>query len=302
MEIRKSVFGSLSEKNLFQSLQGRWSKEFDLYPSLPLSNIFKDSQGYLTAAELSFFYKTSVDYTLCKKDGTPILSIEFDGMGKGFSKDGKYVPVEITSDSNRIRKLGLKLRMAGLVKYPFFVISFDETRVIDPDLNLTIVDGIIGQVLAKNEMQVLIKRHMEEYKEQIESLTQASRHDYIQDLVSDAETLAELKYDPIANLASKMEFQAFERGIAKSYKVHYLSDPELPEGDPFDIKVLEARVKASENSTRVGCRVIIDTPKIAIMETVWLRNFEGIVSPLSIASNIAHLLAFKQANELLEKG
>ena len=63
--------------------------------------------------------------------------------------------------------------------------------------------------------------------------------------------------------------------------------------------ILEKRIVAMKNAVRVGCRIVADTPKIAIIETVWLRNFEdAIVSPLHIASNIAELLVFKRALDL----
>ena len=56
-----------------------------------------------------------------------------------------------------------------------------------------------------------------------------------------------------------------------------------------------------KNAVRVGCRIIADTPKIAIIQTVWLRNFENTgVSPLHIAVNIAELLAFRRALDLVE--
>ena len=37
--IRKSVFGSRSEKELFTSLHTQWGSKFDLWPSLPFAQI-----------------------------------------------------------------------------------------------------------------------------------------------------------------------------------------------------------------------------------------------------------------------
>ena len=34
----------------------------------------------LSSEERSFVFKTSVDYTLCTKQGQPLVSVEFDGM------------------------------------------------------------------------------------------------------------------------------------------------------------------------------------------------------------------------------
>jgi hypothetical protein len=165
-----------------------------------------------------------------------------------------------------------------MVDYPFFVISSEESKAVEPNLNLTIVDGVIGQVLA----------HKPEIYSAIYGILPSTSDD------------AELKTDPIVSLYAKMMHGAFERGIVKTFRVEFLNDPKLPEGDPFDARVLEARIGVLKTTIRVGCRVVVDTAKLAIIETIWVRNFEGsIVSPLHIAYNIAHLLAFKRALDLV---
>lgn len=301
--IRKSVFGSRSEKELFTNLHTQWGSKFDLWPSLPFAQIIDVATlgPSIKEKEREFFLKTSIDYTLCTKSGRPILSIEFDGLGKGFSRHGEYVQQTTAVDPHRKLKLDLKLKIAQKENYPFFVVSFEESSILDQDTNLTIVDGIIGQVLAKKELRKSIETLYEDNREAIESLPSSAQHEYVQDLVLEAETIAELKWDPIAVLAAKYEHEAFERGIINSYKTEYLNDPELPDGDPFeDFAVIEKRIHAIKNALRVGCRIIADTPKIAIIETVWLRNFEDTaVSPLHIANNIAELLVFKRALDLI---
>jgi hypothetical protein len=91
VKLRSTVFDSESEKGLFKSLESRWSSKLRLYPQLPLSRIIELNPQELSPAEKSYFYKTNVDYTLCDQRGCPILSIEFDGIGGGFSKDGVYL-------------------------------------------------------------------------------------------------------------------------------------------------------------------------------------------------------------------
>lgn len=301
MKVRKTVFGSKSEKKLFNTLNSRWSKDYDLYPSLPLSCIIENPEPSLSPSEVKFFYKTSIDFTLCTKNGWPILSIEFDGLGKGFSRHGEYIKIEESSDPHRKLKLDLKLRVAKDLGYPLFVISYEEIEAIDQDLSLTIVDGIIGQTLAKKEFNSAIQNLYNENREQIESLPPSSQQDYVQDLVTDAETLAALKYDPIAKLEAEIEGEAFRKGIVESFRFYFLNDPKLPDGDMFNSKVMKERVKLIKEAKRVGCRIIVKTPKVVIVKTIWLRNFEdSILSPLSIASNIAHLLAFKQALDIVK--
>lgn len=305
MQIKKSVFGSKSEHELFSSLQSRWSKEFDLWPSLPFSSIvaIEKSESALNPKELDFFYKTSIDYTLCTKGGSPILSIEFDGLGKGYSRQGAYIQIEESTDPYRKLKLDFKIKIAQKLQYPFYVISFEESKELSQNLSHTIVDGIIGQVLSKREFQEKIKTLYDDNRKMIESLPVYAQREYIQDLVLDAETLAELQWDPIAELASKYQFEATEKGITRGFKTEYLNDHPLANGDPLqDIAVLEKNIDAIKNAVRVGCRIIINTPKIAIIETIWVRNFEdSLISPLHIATNIAEMLAFKKAVDLIRK-
>lgn len=305
MKIKRSIFGSKPEYDLFKSLQNRWSHEFDLWPSLPFSCIveLEQSEPSLNGRERNFFYNTNIDYTLCTKGGLPILSIEFDGLGKGFSRNGEYIQVQSSRDPYRKLKLDLKIKIAKKLNYPFYVISFEESKDLAPDINLSIVDGIIGQVLAKKEFREALQTLYEDNREKIESLPQDAQREYVQDLVLGAETMAEIQNDRIAELASQYESEVYKSGIAKGYKTSYLNDPPLPDGDPLeDITVLQKRFEAIKNAVRVGCRIIINTTKIAIIETVWVRNFEdNFISPLHIANNIAEMLAFKKARDLIRQ-
>lgn len=91
MKVRSSVFGSGSEKELFSTLNTHWVQKFDLFPSLPFACIINIDDTNLSDREKNFLYKTSVDYTLCTKESKPLVSVEFDGLGHGFSKNGEYV-------------------------------------------------------------------------------------------------------------------------------------------------------------------------------------------------------------------
>jgi len=305
MNIKKSVLGSEPEYELFKSLQNRWSKNFDLWPSLPFSCIveLEKSEPSLSYKERDFFYNTNIDYTLCTKNGSPVLSIEFDGLGKGFSRNGEYIQIKESRDPHRKLKLDLKIKIAKKLNYPFYVISFEESEELAPDLNLTIVDGIIGQVLTKKEFREKLKTPYDENREMIESLPNYAQREYVQDLVWDAETIAELRSDPIAELGAKYLHEATEKGIINSWKEEFLNDPPLPEGDPFeDPTILEKRIGLIKNAVRVGYRIIINTPKVVIIEPVWVRNFEdNFISPSHIAKNIAEMLAFKKALDLIRK-
>ena len=93
MNPKATVFGSKIEKSAFASVQSQWSDRFNIYLSLPFSNIIDFVDGTLQPKEQEPLLKTSVDFTLAnKQNDKPILSVEFDGIGCGFDKDGVYVP------------------------------------------------------------------------------------------------------------------------------------------------------------------------------------------------------------------
>lgn len=304
MKVKKSIFRSRSEEKLFTKLRTRWSKKFDLWPSLPYSNIIdiEKTDNFLDEKELNYFCKTSIDYTLCEKRGIPLLSIEFDGLGKEFSRRGEYVQREDSGDPYRLLNLDLKIEIAKRASYPFYVISFEESETLDPNTNLSIVDGIIGQVLAKREFEKLTQILYEENRETIEFLPSYAANQYIRDLVWDTETIAELQWDPVAKLVAKFMHEITEKGILQGMMTEFLNDPEFPEGDPFeDITFLQKRIKAFKKAERVGCRIIINTPKVAIIETVWLRNIQDdFISPVHMSCNIAQMLACKKALDLIK--
>lgn len=117
MKVQKTVFTSQSERELFTALQSTWSEHFNLWPSLPFLNVI-DVEGHeVIAGEWQQLLKTSVDVTLCTKDDDkPVVSLEFDGMGHGFSRNGEYIQLHPSADPHRKLKFDLKLRIAGLLR------------------------------------------------------------------------------------------------------------------------------------------------------------------------------------------
>jgi hypothetical protein len=89
---------------VFAALQTQRSQHFRLYPQLPIAKLFSTPPFDATAAEKSLFYKASVDYTLCDQDKGPVVSVEFDGIGGGFSRDGKYLGASIYHTTFRRRR------------------------------------------------------------------------------------------------------------------------------------------------------------------------------------------------------
>jgi hypothetical protein len=313
VKVRATVFDSKAEEKVFRALQSRWSSELVLYPSLPLAKVIRlEEDDLLPANEERFFYQTNVDYTFCTPGGRPLFSVEFDGLGGGFSKVGVYIPHRTTHDRNRKWKLDTKLRFAAAVGYPLMVISFEEVRSFD-DESITILDGIIGQFLAKHKIDDYIEIDpmvWDEY-EGLGEYGKWARSELIQDALTTAEVLSKLENDPLARRAAQEEdevlgdYDVFRDG--PRYSMEWLYDPPLPEALPFPERLISAgpeylanfnaRLAAWKRAIRIGCRVTVNTPSGTVVQTVWARNVghELGVSPEVVVENAAKYLAFKRA-------
>jgi hypothetical protein len=301
MRIRKSVFGSASERALYKALLTRWSDRFRIYPCLPFFNIIELEEPDLPRGERNYLLKTSVDYTLCDISDQPILSIEFDGIGEGFSRDGKYIAQTISSrDPNRQWKLDVKLRVCEEVLYPLIVISYEEAKPIGPGLNVAIVDGIIGSYLAHRGVGRRANELYELSKEEIDALSSWEQDEYIQDLVLQAEVEMELAWNPISGKLAELQDIGYRRGM-RGEGFRWLDEPGLPSADEFwrtgDPRALSRRVEGLKKANRIGCEATVETPEGPITEVAWMRNIAGIVWPGTVIEGIARLLAWKKALE-----
>lgn len=307
MKIKNTIFASRPEEKVFGALESRWSPQFRLYPSLPLSTLFKLEDDDVTDKERKYFYSTSIDYTLCDSSNTPLLSIEFDGIGGGFSSNGVYLPGDGYVNSMRKTKLDFKLKCAEKVDYPFFVVSYEEAESLDQDDALMILDGIIGQVLAKKEFFRRLNDLNDYFHDKFAEASSLEDHELkqeaIQELATSCEVEAELTMDPIARKAAEYGELCHGLGVGSYSIMRYLSDPELPDFNGLnDIEGLRARIEAMKHTVREGCQIIIDMPGQRIEKTVWVRNIESFgVSASSIARNIAEYLGFKKVYSLLPK-
>jgi hypothetical protein len=297
MRLRNSVFGSKSESEVFGKLQSQWEPNLTLYPQLPFATIVEIELADLSERERDYFYKTSIDYTFCLPDGRPLASIEFDGIGGGFSRDGEYIPSRRTEDPYRKLKLDFKLRLAQAVDYPLVVVSYDEARSLDEDGTLTILDGIVGRLMTMAEWRGLVGTWLAESRAELNQMPDYARDDYIQDLALSAEVEAEVRADPMARDASRYEWACVQHG-ERDFRVERLYEPPLPPppANLFDAEQVRARGEAMLAAVRVGCRVVILHPGLMVARQVWLRNFSGSgLTAISVAENIARYLAFREA-------
>lgn len=255
MGVRDTVFGSKGERALFRSLKSQWGNRFAIYPSLPFCQIIDVRDLRLTPDEQQFLFKSSVDYTLCEEDGRPLLSIEFDGLAGGFSRRGRYVPAPGSKHLNRARKFDLKLRVADEVRYPLVVVSSDERRLLGQGTELTIVDGIVGQVLARREFHREVLKRYEEARPVLAGMNSHEEHEFVQDLGLDVETECEMAWDPLDRAATAALGELLRHGLSGGYSTEFLDEPGTP------LHPIEDRIHALTQATRVGCRVTIHTPR-----------------------------------------
>jgi len=159
MSNKKSIFGSNSEKRLFNTLESRWVSVFDIYPQIPVRRVC----GYneimnlpVSARQRNYLLKTEFDFVVTAKGtGVPFLAIEFDGLGHGFSRDGEYISKAIVlQDPHRKLKLEAKLTSCNMLEIPLVVISWEEIYDFDNAADsFNVLDGIIGTLLAKRKFE-----------------------------------------------------------------------------------------------------------------------------------------------------
>lgn len=295
MSLKTCIFDGYHEREVFGHLNSMWQDRFNIYPQLPFTKIFDIETLNVNQREKDFLLKTNIDYTICNKEDTALMCIEFDGWSHGYNRGGEYV--QIVKDSLRKKKLELKLRIAMEHRFPFYIISYEEYMYLLEELHLTVIDGIIGQTIARMGFQDKINEYLESSGDILSSMSESESHEYIQDLVISAEVELELTWDPIAKKAAEIHHMLFTKGIVSGYSSKYLSKPELPEiKDINDIEGLQKRIAAWNDIEWHGCEVSCETPKGEVTERAWVRNFEGMpASPLTIVENIAELLAFYKA-------
>jgi hypothetical protein len=326
VNIRPSVFGSKSEERLYSKLASRWSNVFNIYPNLPLTLILHQDKE-LDREDWEYFKKASVDFTLCAlEDNRPILSIEFDGLTKGFSREDEHVldlslnekpksGKEIERSIERSFKIEKKLRWAGQVGYPLIVVSFEEAEEVCQGESLTILDGIIGHYLARKDHDKML----DEYLEELRNRDFANEDEFV-DAFDNVDFWAwldaERAWDPFTQEIRRMNAILEAKGtrVSPTGEWQGMADPPIPPiptikdlmHDPSLSQRWESDFKKWESSEggflRLGTRRTFvvstnDSGTFKIEKTVWLRNFGGPWGAATITSIISEYLAYKEIFE-----
>jgi hypothetical protein len=303
VRVRNTIFDSSAERGLFTAIAGSWEPDYRVYPHLPFSNLIDLDPQRLAPAEISFLHKTSVDYTLTDASNVPLLSLEFDGLGQGYSHGPSYIEqVPSKRDPNRAWKLGLKCRVANAIHYPLLVISYDEGQVLDPSTNITIVHGIVGSFIARSKTRELVAEMYEENMEWINSLPPDEQQEQVQDLVFAAEIEADSRWNPVFRRSMELSSQFRELDYARACSWEILEDPPRPSNcyllEPgFDSAAFKHWRKTVQ---RYGCRYTLETSLGRVERTIWLRNFEAAgMSPFGMLEDVGELVTRVAAIELL---
>ena len=147
----KNLWGSNGEERGFRSIESTWGDQYRIMAQMPLSALFTPDPEWCDTSHL--FFKTSVDYVVCDEQGHLLLAIDYDGLGGGFDDSmGRYVPAwEI--DGRRKLNFNFKLKYARRDEnqFPYHIVASPEFRPVAPGIDLTIVDAMIGNILARRE-------------------------------------------------------------------------------------------------------------------------------------------------------
>ena len=333
MSVKKSVFGSKSEERGFRSIEHTWGEDYAIYPQFPWSALFTPDLNWKDTSNL--FFKTSVDYVFCEKGGRPLLAIDFDGMGRGFDRNGEYVQTEATSDRFRKNKFDYKLRWARNNGFPYYIVSSEEFTRLGDDVQLTVVDGIIGSTLARQAFHERVASYVEERVDALydamesdpstpdcfqpvrEKIQVPVNQENIQFMVSDLEVECDAEFNPIFKKEAQIR-QEIGYLLGKPYSYHApkckmqrFQEPELPDFDflgfmrgdnegSATLDALNRRAEALEKNVDLwGCVVTLEnTPVGEVSEEVTIRNVDY---SITLVGEIAELMAYCKLLRLLRR-
>ena len=268
-----------------------------LYANTPFSAIVEVQREELSQKRWDVYLKTSVDFVLSDSRHEPVLAIEFDGLGEGYSSGKKYVlDQEVERDPYRELKTNFKLELCYAVGLPLVVISFEEIQNLTEDDMLSVVNSMIGMHIATREYHSTIQDWDREGKGVGKSFKELLWDDSV------LRTQLNFNYDPfLSRLAENWE--EFEK-LGATWQQSSVSKPDI----------LTA-LREKKSFTSVGCRHTVRGGRVQnpAIVTVWVRNFAGAemgasldsefipthgINPLKVAENIAWYLGQKRAVDL----
>lgn len=301
MAVRDSIFGSRSEERGFRFIEHTWGEDYVVYPQIPLSALFTPDPKWRDTS--NFFFKTSVDYVLCTNEGRPILAIDFDGLGRGFDRHGEYVQVEATQDRFRKRKFDSKLLFCRHNDFPYHIVSSDEFGHLADDIELTVVDGIIGSVLADKAFLERSPSFWQEHAEEIDSQPDCYRSEYIADLMTELELERRYDHSKILHKTGELKEQVKSITGTNYYGISYrpIQEPKRPSVGLSPDKNSRTAEDVLEGMKRVEVlgkvAVLLGTPVGEVSAKAEVRN---VANPSLLVMEIAELMSWRKLLRLLQ--
>jgi hypothetical protein len=317
MGVRETVFGSNAERRHYYKLARQWGDKYQIFPQLPFLEIFTRENLFdwntlkpftISNREFNWLKKTSIDYTLCDENDKPLVCIDFDGLQDGFSVGTEYRFRGNESCPYRCQWTEVKLKVAHGSLFPYFVVGYHEFKDFG-DLQLTMVDGVIGEVLAG--MQVY-RQSQEGFQpeaygltqEQFDALDPDRQALYQQDWFDGIHVEADMSHNPISIKIHEMQ-----------EKLHYIANHKWlwhPQPDPA-VTGPERQRLLNKASYCVCCCWLHSESTIKqadinnmgenafVTATVWLPNFCGpfLGMPSMLAEKLSSLLAYYKASKKL---
>ena len=319
-----------TERDVLIELERKWNDKLQIIPQLPLNmlitvakediidmpNEFRDttnetmSNGELIDAVLSSYNTTTVDFTICNESKVPLFSIEFDGFGKGFSRDDTYYStykkfIQRDDYENLCWTRNTKLRLCRDKEYPIIFISMTETDISKFPDQISILDVIIGKFMAKNKTTDYMDQASA--RDTVERLGLTDYND-VADIFEDeyfrAEGESERDWNPAAKAFSEMQLRLGTH-LMREFRISHFPPwswrfrlyTERPlQGPIWDNGCLPYQLDIGKAEQIIAGVTLLVGKNCIVEKFVEVRNFNcQSIDPVEICFDIAELLAFRKA-------
>lgn len=300
MGVKQTVFGSRAERSNYQKLQSRWGEKYALWHNIPFLNIFTreplidpDSVDLrpliIPDTDWQRLKKTSIDYVLCDREhDKPIVAIDFDGLQDGFNAGREYRPGAENPFQWRDQITTLKLRVAHGSLFPYFVVGSRHFADVAPRVQFCIVDGIIGDILARSATHERLARGLTAADVGMSDADWDALHPWeqdelVQNFAMSVEIENDFEHNPVYSEVARLSHE-----LGHPPTTHRFVDAPRTERAPHGQRLKEP------DYWRAECTVQTDDVG-TIRRTLWLPNFQapGFIG-LGLAEEIAHLMALDE--------
>jgi hypothetical protein len=303
MGTNKTVFASRAERSNHRKLESQWGDRYNVWHNLPFLNVFtrenlinpdfNDLRALIIPdTDWQRLKRTSIDYVLCdKKQDAPLICIDFDGLQNGFNFGREYLAGVEEPSPWRHQIMTLKLLVAHGSLFPYFVVGSSHFAEISDSVRRSIVDGLIGVVLAKKAFSDRIARGFTAAdfglsEEDWDAMPPWELSDLVEEQFVSMEIDADFEHNPIYGDVARLWGElGFPRGS------HRFVDCPGAKRSPAG--------RLLEEGPLIGAEHTVHTSDVgSITRTAWLPNFDvpGFAG-LGLVEEIAHLMALDEVRK-----